>query len=146
MHNRCYASGCFLNNSSKAHAHELATLMFCATLLSCGHLLFTWKIHCSLKFHFGHLDRSEICTEESFTTPEVMWTQIMKLSHTEVKFYPEVKSQTGLSSLWVSCKLTLSILKSRDRPWTDRTEQYASKEYIKWNKERKNIHSRFQEQ
>ena len=28
----------------------------------------------------------------------------MKLPHTEVKFYPEVKSQTGLSSLRVSCK------------------------------------------
>ena len=31
----------------------------------------------------------------------------MKLPHTEVKFYPEVKSQTGLSSLRVSCKLVL---------------------------------------
>ena len=31
----------------------------------------------------------------------------MKLPHTEVKFYPEVKSQTGLSSLWVSCKRAL---------------------------------------
>ena len=28
----------------------------------------------------------------------------MKLPYTEVKFYPEVKSQTGLSSLRVSCK------------------------------------------
>ena len=28
----------------------------------------------------------------------------MKLPHTEVKFYPEAKSQTGLSSLRVSCK------------------------------------------
>ena len=28
----------------------------------------------------------------------------MKLPHTEVKFYPEVKSQTGLSSLPVSRK------------------------------------------
>ena len=38
-----------------------------------------------------------------------------------------------------------TLLKSRDRPWTDRTEQYASKEEcIKWNKERKNIHLRFQ--
>ena len=31
----------------------------------------------------------------------------MKLPHTKVKFYPEVKSQTGLSSLWVSCKRAL---------------------------------------
>ena len=32
----------------------------------------------------------------------------MKLPYTEVKFYPEVKSQTGLSSLRVSCKRALS--------------------------------------
>ena len=31
----------------------------------------------------------------------------MKLPHTEVKFYPEVKSKTGLSSLRVSCKRAL---------------------------------------
>ena len=31
----------------------------------------------------------------------------MKSPHTEVKFYPEVKSQTGLSSLRVSCKRAL---------------------------------------
>ena len=31
----------------------------------------------------------------------------MKLFHTEVKFYPEVKSQIGLSSLRVSCKRAL---------------------------------------
>ena len=35
----------------------------------------------------------------------------MKLSHTEVKFYPEVKSQTGLSSLRASCKRALSLYK-----------------------------------
>ena len=32
----------------------------------------------------------------------------MNLPHTEVKFYPEVKSQTGLSSLRVSCKRALT--------------------------------------
>ena len=31
----------------------------------------------------------------------------MKLPHAEVKFYPDVKSQTGLSSLRVPCKLAL---------------------------------------
>ena len=51
-------------------------------------------------------NRSEICTEVIFTTPEVMRTLMMNLPHTEVKFYPEVKSQTGLSSLRVSCKRT----------------------------------------
>ena len=30
-----------------------------------------------------------------------------EVTHTEVKFYPEVKSQTGLSSLRVSCKRAL---------------------------------------
>ena len=45
------------------------------------------------------IDRIEICTEVSFTTPEVMWKLIMNLTHTEVKFYSEVKCQTGLSSL-----------------------------------------------
>ena len=63
-----------------------------------------WKTHCSLKFHFGQFDWSEICTEGRFTPLKVMWMLIVKLPHTEVKFYPEVKSQTGLSSLWVSCK------------------------------------------
>ena len=34
----------------------------------------------------------------------------MKLLHTEVKFYPEVKSQTGLSSLRVSYKRALKVV------------------------------------
>ena len=38
---------------------------------------------------------------------------IMKLPHTEVKFYPEVKSQAGLSSLRVSCKRAHSNYKTR---------------------------------
>ena len=60
-----------------------------------------------MKFHFGQYDRSEIFTEVSFTTPEVIRTLIIKLPHTEVKIYSEVKYQTGLSSLWVSCKRAL---------------------------------------
>ena len=39
-----------------------------------------------------------------------MWTLIMKLPHTEVKFYPEVKSQTDLSSLRVSCIKICQVL------------------------------------
>ena len=50
----------------------------CATLFCCGHLL--------LKFRFGQLDQSEICTEVTFTPPEVMWTLIMKLPYIEVTF------------------------------------------------------------
>ena len=52
-----------------------------------------------------------ICTEVSCTTPEVMWMLIMKLPRTEVKFYPKVKSRTGLSSLRdkisLRCEVTL---------------------------------------
>ena len=59
--------------------------------------VFTVSMKNSLRFefHFGQLDRSEICTKASFTTLEVMWMLIMKLPQTEVKFYAEVKSQTG---------------------------------------------------
>ena len=76
----------------------------CTTLFHCRHLLFTWKTHCGLKFHFGQIDQSEICTEVNFTSPKLVWTLIIKLPYTEVKFYPEVKSQASLSSLRVSCK------------------------------------------
>ena len=37
------------------------------------------ETHCGLKFHFGLIDQSEICTEVSFTLPEVMWTLIIYL-------------------------------------------------------------------
>ena len=104
MQNRCCAIGCFLNNSRKAHAHQLATLMILRNFISLR--AFTVYMENSLRFEISlrSIDRSEICTEVSFTMPEVMWTLIMKLPHTEVKFYPEVKSQTGLNSLRVSCK------------------------------------------
>ena len=68
MQNRCCNVGCFLINSSIAHAHQLATLK---NLFCCRHLLFTWKTHCGLKFNFGQFNQSEICTGVSFTTPEV---------------------------------------------------------------------------
>ena len=51
----------------------------------------------------------------SFTSPEVMWTLIMKLPCTEMKYHPEVKSQTSLSSLRVSCKRALSSIKGINR-------------------------------
>ena len=76
-----------------------------------AYLLFTWKSHCGLKFHFSQIDQSEICTEVSFNYPELMGTLIIKLPYSKVKFYTKVKSQTGLSSLWVSCKRAL-----RDMP------------------------------
>ena len=41
----------------------------CATLFHCGHLLFTWKIHYGLIFHFDQINPSEVCTEVSFALP-----------------------------------------------------------------------------
>ena len=87
----------------------LRTFFFAAGIY-CLH----WNTHCGLKFHFGQFDRSEICIEVSFITPEVMRTMIMKLPHTQVKFYREMKSQTGLSSLRVSCK---RALRRRNLKW-----------------------------
>ena len=56
-----------------------------------------------MKFYFGKIERSEICTDVSFTSSEVMCTLIMELTDAEVK------SQTCLGSLRVSCKRALSI-------------------------------------
>ena len=53
---------------------------------------------------FASIKTLSLCTEVSFTLPELMWMLIMKLPYTKKKFYPEVKSQTNLSSLRVSCK------------------------------------------
>ena len=39
-----------------------------------------------------------------------MWMLIMKLPYTEMKFYPKVKSQKGLSSLRVSSRCALNSL------------------------------------
>ena len=41
---------------------------------------------------------------------EQLWSKLKRcfvFPYTEVKFYPEIKSQIGLSSLWVSCKRSL---------------------------------------
>ena len=89
------------------HFQKLFRLHGDFTLFCYEHLLFTWKTHCGLKFHFGQIYRCEICTEVSFTLPELMWVLIMKLPYTEVKFFHEVKSQICVSSLWVSCKCAL---------------------------------------
>ena len=55
---------------------------------------------------------------------------IMKLPHTEVKFYPEVKSQTGLSSLRVSCKRALIL------EYKDYSKQQLKSELKKQKKDR----------
>ena len=48
MPNRCCAIGCFLNNSSKAHAHYLATLMILRNFISLW--AFTVYMENSLQF------------------------------------------------------------------------------------------------
>ena len=72
--------------------------MILCNFISLQALLFAWKTHSGLKLRFSQFDQSEISTEVSFTPTEVMWVLVMKLPHTEVEFYPEVKSQTGLRS------------------------------------------------
>ena len=113
-----------------------------------GHLLFTWKSHCGLKFYFGQFDRSEICTQVSFTSPELMQMLIIKLPDTEVKFHPKVKSQTGLSSLRVLCKRALSLNDDERKKLIDSIKTCAyetskdlasEKEEIKYNKYNKTM-------
>ena len=93
------------------------------------YLLFTWKTHCGLKLHFGQFDRSEICTEVSFTSPEAMWTLIMKLPYIEVKFHLEMKSQSRvhLGSHVTVLLLTLwwgkRIKHSYSSQWEKKTEK-----------------------
>ena len=59
--------------------------------------------------------------------------QIMKLPYTEVKFYHEVKSQTGLSSLRVSCKCALR--KINWLPVSDRVKCCIANTVFKyWNR------------
>ena len=51
MQNRCCAIGCFLNNSSKAHAHWLATLMILCNCISLW--AFTVYMENSLRFEIS---------------------------------------------------------------------------------------------
>ena len=98
MEHRCCGIDCIFNNSS----NKWALVINCN---DSAQLCYTAGIYC---FH-GKLTSVEICTEVSFTSPEAMWTLIRKLPYTKVKFYPELKSQTGLSSLRVSRKRALNV-------------------------------------
>ena len=107
MQHRCCAIGCFLNNSSKAHAlvsnfNDSAQLYFAAGI-HCLHAKLTavWIITSVPKWN---LRRSEFHYAWSHVNAD-----IMKLPDTEVKLYPEVNSQTGLSSLRVACKRARSV-------------------------------------
>ena len=94
MQNRCCVNICFFNNSSNTHAHQLLTKMILCNFISLQ--VFIYCLH------------EKLTAVRSFTSPELIWMQIMKLPYTKVKFYPKVKSQTGLSSFRVSCKRALN--------------------------------------
>ena len=77
-----------------------------------------------------------------------MQTLIIKLPNTEVKFHPKLKSQTGLSSLRVSCKCGLSSNDDERMKLIDSIKTYAyetskdlasEKEEIKYNKYNKTM-------
>ena len=73
-------------------------------------LMFTWKSHAVLKFHFGQNERYEVHTVLSFISLQFMWTQVKSWLNTEVRFSTKVKSHTGLSSFRLSSECTLSII------------------------------------
>ena len=73
-------------------------------MIVCNFLyLFTWKSRCGLKFHFRQFDRRDFHFTWSlvnvYNEVTLHWN---KICHT-------LKSPTGLSSLWVSCKHALII-------------------------------------
>ena len=69
--------------------------MICTTLFHYRYL-YTFYMKNSLRFEISLRSNwpNWIFTKLSFTLPELIWMQIMKLRYTEVKFYPKVKSQT----------------------------------------------------
>ena len=113
MQNRCCFIGCFLKNSSKVHAHFTAGIYFLH-----GKLAAVWIF-------------------ASVNLGELKFARKFKLFHTEVKFYPKLKSQTGLSSLLVSCKRVLRHMfkqvKSSSRKQVDISESTIPNQSISMN-------------
>ena len=68
---------------------------------------------------------------EFFTMLKVMWTLIMKLPLTEVKFYTKGKSQTGLTSLQVSCKCAFMCIS--DIQYTNIVCRTSAEKYFYFN-------------
>ena len=83
MQNRCCAIDCFLNNSSKAHAHWLATLIILRNFISLRHLLFTWKTHRGLNFHYA---RSHVNADNEVTSSKWNFTPKWNLEPVWVHF------------------------------------------------------------
>ena len=67
MQNRCCAFGCFLNNSSKANADELAMIL--RNFICCGHLLL-WK---GRQHSYAYI-APKITTA---TSPSTIWRRLM---------------------------------------------------------------------
>ena len=72
-----------------------------------GKILFTWKPHAGLKFHFVQNDRYKIHVILSFVLSQLTWTQVKSWLNTEVRFSNKMKSHTGLSLFLLSCERTL---------------------------------------
>ena len=75
-----------------------------------GLIMFTWKSHAGLKFHFGQNDRYEIHTILSFISAQFMWTQVKSWLNIEMRFSTEMKSLNGLRLFRASCEPTLKYL------------------------------------
>ena len=69
----------------------------CAYSFRFGQILFTWKSHAGLDFHFGQNDRYEIHIVLSFISPQFMWTQIKSWLKTEVRF----STKWNLITVWI---------------------------------------------
>ena len=83
--------------------------------------------HASLKSQTGLSSFRLPCERTlSFTLLEVMWTLIMKLPHTEVKFYPEVKCWSSCSSSLVS----LEVFSQHKSCWSCRQLLYVTLFFI----------------
>ena len=80
--------------------NDSAQLYFTAVIY-CLHGKLTTVISLWSTWPKWNLHRSEFHSARSHVNAD------NEVTHTELKFYPEVKSQTGLSSLRVSCKRAL---------------------------------------
>ena len=71
-------------------------------------ILFIWKSHVGLKFHFGRNYRHEIHTGLSFILPQFIWTPAKSWLNAERRFSTKMKLHNGLSSFRLSCEGTVT--------------------------------------
>ena len=128
MQNRCCGIGCFFNNSSKAHAHYLSTLMILCNFISPR--AFAVYMENSLRFQISlrsnwpnwNLYRNE------FYFAEVMWTLIMKLPYTEVRF----TTKWNLKAVWVHFGSHVNVLIVMIVLSISKSERLVNKEVVCW--------------